>query len=31
VKTRRAPQARETMLTALRQLEQQVRDDDSLR
>ena len=31
VKTRRAPQAREAMLTALRQLEQQVRDDDSLR
>jgi len=31
VKARREPQAREAMLTALRQLEQQVRDDDSLR
>ena len=31
VKTRREPQAREAMLTALRLLEQQVRDDDSLR
>jgi ParB family chromosome partitioning protein len=31
VKARRGPQAREEMLTALRQLEQQVRDDDSLR
>ena len=31
VKARREPQAREAMLTALRELEQQVRDDDSLR
>jgi ParB family transcriptional regulator, chromosome partitioning protein len=31
IKARREPHARETMLTALRQLEQQVRDDDSLR
>ncbi|MDI1312007.1 ParB/RepB/Spo0J family partition protein [Prosthecobacter sp.] len=31
VKARREPQAREAMLTALRHLEQQVRDDDSLR
>ena len=31
VKTRREPQAREAMLTALRELEQQVREDDSLR
>lgn len=31
IKARRQPQAREVMLTALRQLEQQVRDDDSLR
>jgi ParB/RepB/Spo0J family partition protein len=31
VKARREPQAREAMLTALRNLEQQVRDDDSLR
>ncbi len=30
LKARRAPQAREEMLTALRRLEQQVRDDDSL-
>lgn len=31
VKTRREPQAREAMLIALRELEQQVREDDSLR
>ena len=31
VKTRREPQAREAMLNALRELEQQVREDDSLR
>lgn len=31
IKARREPQAREAMLTTLRQLEQQVRDDDSLR
>lgn len=31
IKARREPQAREAMLTALRHLEQQVRDDDSLR
>jgi len=31
VKARREPQAREAMLTALRELEQQVREDDSLR
>ena len=31
VKTRREPQAREAMLVALRELEQQVREDDSLR
>lgn len=31
VKTRREPEAREAMLIALRELEQQVREDDSLR
>jgi ParB/RepB/Spo0J family partition protein len=31
IKARREPKVREAMLTALRQLEQQVRDDDSLR
>ena len=31
IKARREPQAREAMLTALRELEQQVREDDSLR